>query len=358
MKKVIFALAAVVALAACSKEQTVVMPEGNAIGFNTFVENSTRSVYDPSFTNDENKMFSDFAVFGYVEGAVLLDGVRVAKNGAGMEEDDYAGQTSTAWKYDGTQYWIAGANYNFNAVAPFTGGWTKADGTDKDKTVLSFTNNGTTDLLYATAAQEGKASGNLAVEFNFRHVLSKVKFSFENAYNASNATIRVKDVKITDAYTSGVATLNANTAWVPTANSNNLTLSFGNAAVASATAEEAFGNGTTVESYKELLMIPGAGATAFEIKNADNTTTPAKGYTIQFTVELLVSGQEVAEYPHTIYTTFAPVAGHSYDLKATINPENIDPAHSQEAIQFTVTNIGNWGTDDNGEAEGDNNKTI
>ena len=366
MKKVIFALAAVVALAACSKEQTVVMPEGNAIGFNTFVENSTRSVSDPSYSSAENgKMFTDFAVFGYVEGAVLLDGVRVAKDGAGMEADDYAGQTSTAWKYEGTQYWIAGANYNFNAVAPLTGdNWTvvKKDGetvvTDASQTTLSFTNNGTTDLLYATTTQQGAVSGNEAVKFNFRHLLSKVKFSFENAYNATNATIRVKDVKITDAYASGVATLNANTAWVPTANSNNLTLSFGNAAVASATAEEAFGNGTTVESYNELLMIPGVGATAFEIKNADNTTTPAKGYTIQFTVELLVSEQEVAEYLHTIYTDFAPVAGHSYDLKATITPANIDPAHSQEAIQFTVTNIGDWGTVDNGEAEGDNNKTI
>lgn len=346
MKKVIFALAAVVALAACSQEDVIVADKGAAIGFDTFVENSTRSVYDPSYTN--SNMFADFAVYGFVEGAVLFDGVQVSKSITNTD-------LSSAWKYAGTQYWIAGAQYNFNAVAPMTNGnWEKTAAT-AESTTLSFTNNGTTDLLYATAAQEGKASGNTVVGFNFRHVLSKVKFSFENAYNATNATIRVKDVKITDAYASGVATLNANTAWVPAANSNNLTLSFGNAAVDSATAEEAFGNGTTVESYNELLMIPGAGATV--VKNGEDVLHE-NVYTIQFTVELLVSEQEVAEYTHTIYTTFVPVAGHSYDLKATINPENIDPAHSQEAIQFTVTNIGNWGADDNGEAEGDNNKTI
>ena len=367
MKKVIFALAAVIALAACSQEDVIVADKGAAIGFDTFVENSTRSVYDPSYTN--SSMFSDFAVYGYVNGAVLLDGVRVAKDGDGMKADDYAGQTKTGWKYEGTQYWIAGANYNFNAVAPTTnGGWTKVDdGTNKDATKLTFTNNGTTDLLYAYATAQGKNEKNDVVEFNFRHVLSKVKFSFENAYNASNATIRVKDVKITDAYASGVATLNANTSWVPTAKSNNLTLSFGNVAL---TAED---NAATVdqnkmglvlkcgdveESYNELLMIPGQGATAYTVKDANGIDVNKTGYTVTFTVELLVSEQEVAQYTHTIYTDFAPVAGHSYDLKATIDHENIDPAHSQEAIQFTVTNIGNWGTDDNGEAAGDNNKVI
>ena len=350
------------------------MPEGNAIGFNTFVENSTRSVSDPSYSSAENgKMFTDFGVFGTVEGAELFDDVTVS--GSGVGED-------ASWTYTDTQYWIAGAKYNFAAVAPQSVGGNlvysdaeynvvKNDGVYTGTTTLSFVNNGTTDLLYAEATAEGKAgSGNAAepangkVKFNFRHVLSKVKFSFENAYNATNATIRVKDVKITDAYASGVATLNANTAWDPTANSNNLTLSFGNVALtaddnAATVAQNDKGLelecGDVVESYNELLMIPGAGATV--VKDGE-AVLHENVYTIQFTVELLVSEQEVAEYTHTIYTTFVPVAGHSYDLKATINPENIDPAHSQEAIQFTVTNIGNWGADDNGEAEGDNNKTI
>ena len=349
MKKVIFALAAVVALAACSQEDVIVADKGAAIGFDTFVENSTRSVYDPSFTNDENKMFSDFAVYGYVNDAVLLDGVRVAKDGDGMKADDYAGQTKTGWKYEGTQYWIAGANYNFNAVAPKTGGnWTvvKKDAADNvvtnaSQTTLSFENNGTTDLLYAYATAQGKNEGNEEVKFTFRHVLSKVKFSFKNEYNATNATIRVENVKIHDAYASGVATLNANTAWTPAEDSNTLALEFGNAAVESATAEEPFANGTTVESYKELLMIPGQGASTYTV----GTTTYANVYRITFDVVLLVSGEEIHTYNHTIYTTFAPEAGMRYNLKAVINPENIDPAHAQEPIEFTVYEIKDW---DNG----------
>ena len=365
MKKVIFALAAVVALAACSQEDVIVADKGAAIGFDTFVENSTRSVYDPSYTN--SSMFSDFAVYGYVNGAVLLDGVRVAKEN--LAED----QTKTGWEYEGTQYWIAGANYNFNAVAPKTvGNWTvvKEDAdknvvTNASQTTLSFTNDGETDLLYAYATAQGKNEKNDVVEFNFRHVLSKVKFSFENAYNASNATIRVKDVKILDAYASGVATLNANTAWTPA--NPSLELAFGNVALtaednAATVAQNKMGLvlecGDVEESYNELLMIPGQGATAYTVKDANGIDVNKTGYTVTFTVELLVSEQEVAQYTHTIYTDFAPVAGHSYDLKATIDHENIDPAHSQEAIQFTVTNIGNWGTDDNGEAAGDNNKVI
>ena len=40
---------------------------------------------------------------------------------------------------------------------------------------------------------------------------------------------------------------------------------------------------------------------------------------------------------------FAPEAGKSYDLKATINAENIDPEHAQEPIEFTVNALPGWG---------------
>lgn len=348
MKKTLLLVAAAVALVACSNEDTLVQQAPEAIGFdNAFVENSTRSIYDPSYTN--TKLFGNFGVFGTVEGASLFNDTAVTGSGRG--------DTGT-WSYEGTQYWIAGANYNFAAVAPktvmvdavatpvYTGASYAVTSTEVDgktvysgTTTLSFVNNGKTDLLYAEATAEGKAENNSKVAFSFRHVLSKVKFSFENAYNATNATIRVKNVQIIDAYANGVATLDANTAWAPT--NNNLTLNFGNAAEASETADQAFACNTTLESYNELLMIPGAGATSFTVTNGETTTTKT-GYTIKFDVELLVSGTVVKSYPHTIYTDFAPVAGNSYDLKATINAENIDPANEQEPIEFTVTEIDDW----------------
>lgn len=326
MKKTLLLVAAAVALVACSNEETVRQSAREAIGFdNAFVENSTRSVNDPSF--DADNMFSDFAVYGFVEGAVLLDGVRVAK------EDLATDQTKTGWEYEGTQYWVAGAKYNFNAVAPLTdGGWTKTAAT-KDATTLSFTNNGTTDLLYAYATAEGKAENNDFVAFTFRHTLSKVKLSFENAYNATNATIKVSDVKITDAYETGSVVLTDATAW--SAQDGKLELAFGNAVADDATSTDAlaFAYNTTLESYNELFMIPGEGPTL----DGEKYT-----YTVTFTVDLIVSGTVVKTYEHTINAVFAPEAGKSYDLKATINAENIDPANEQEPIEFTVTAIDEW----------------
>ena len=328
MKKTLLLVAAAFAFVACSNDETILQAQPEAIGFdNAFIENSTRSGYDPSFTG--TKIFSDFAVYGFVEGAVLFDGTQVSK-------DITNGDLKSDWKYAGTQYWIAGAKYNFNAVAPKTGGgWTKT-GATKDATTLSFTNDGETDLLYAYATAEGKAESNNAVAFTFRHVLSKVKFTFKNDYNATNATIRVKNVKITDAYKTGSVVLSDVSTW--SSQAGTLELAFGNAAVTSANTEEAFGYSKSVESYNELLLIPGAGPTVVDGK---------KTYTVTFTVDLLVSGTLVKSYTHTINAAFTPEAGNSYNLTATINAENIDPEHKQEPIEFTVNTLPGWGTTNN-----------
>lgn len=343
MKKTLFAIAAMVAMVACNNDYVVKETAQEAIGFdNMFVDNSTRSVNDPSFTN--GNLFANFGVFGTVEGAELFNNKTV---------------TGSGWTYEGTQYWIAGAKYNFAAVAPQTvkvndvdtpvytnASYAVSSAVVEGKTVysgtttLSFVNNGKTDLLYAEAVAEGQAENNSKVAFTFRHVLSKVKFSFENAYNASNAKIRVENVTINNAYKSGVATLNSSTAWVPS--DPTLILSFGNAVAddAASTAALAFANGETLESYNELFMIPGQSASDYTVGETPYNDV----YEVTFDVVLLVSDQEIDTYTHTIYTTFAPVAGHSYDLKAVINPENIDPEHAQEAIEFTVTAIENWDT--------------
>ena len=361
MKKILIALCAVATLASCTKNE-VLSYDQEAIGFdNAFVDNSTRSVVDPSYTN--SRLFPDFQVYGYVEGAPLFNtdnsGVTVAGSGINGE-----------WTYTGTQYWIAGAHYNFSAVAPVTNGnWTKT-AANTGATTLSFTNDGDTDLLYAqndtyTANTNGTPNGK--VGFTFRHVLSKVKFSFVNAYEATNSSIRVKDIKILDAYQKGSVELNATTStWAPVESSNNLTLNFGNAALTAednnATIDQndkgyAFTANNTVESYKELFMIPGAGQDV-TVTAGSTTTTYNDVYTVQFTVELLVNSQEITQYTHTIYTTFAPEPGKAYDLVATIDADNIDPTTSQEAIEFTVTTITDWDTDHDDDGNDDETNIL
>ena len=326
MKKIFIAAMALAAVAACNKSEIVSVSEGNAIAFdNAFVDNATKSVNDPSYTND--KMFTDFAVYGFVEGAELFNGVRVSKDitNTDLKKD---------WKYSGTQYWIAGAKYNFAAVAPMTkGGWKDAVA-NKDGVTFTFTNDGSTDLLYAQTPEiEGKISGNTAVEFTFRHILSKVKFSFENAYNATNATIRVKDIVITNPHKTANVVLDNATAWSNHAAANDFTLSFGMATDDESTkdakenVEVAYAYGKVYESQNECFLIP---STSYD-------------YDVTFTVELLVSNQVVATYDHAVTATFAPAPGTCYDIKAVINAENIDPNHAQEPIEFTVSTLPGWG---------------
>ena len=343
MKKTLLALFALAALVSCTKDN-VLENNKEAIGFNkTFIQNSVKSVNDPSFTN--SNLFTDFAVYGFVEGAVLFDGTQVSKSIANDK-------LSSDWKYAGTQYWIAGANYNFHAVAPMTnGGWTNTAAT-KDATTLTFTNNGTTDLLYASAAQQGKVSGNETVAFTFNHILSKVKFSFENAYNASNATIKVKDVQINNAYTTADVNLTYNADGELVATWKNhaadaLVLAFGMATDDESTTatnendEVAYAFGKTYESQNERFLIPNAVPT----QTVNEQTV--KGYNVTFTVELYVSSKYVTEFDHSVYVDFTPTAGLSYDIKAVINAENIDPENAQEPIEFTVNKVEGWGTTNN-----------
>lgn len=338
MKKTFLAILVAATLVACAKED-VISQNNEAIGFKqAFVDNSVRSVVDPSLTATT---LTDFAVYGFVEDAVLFDGTRVAKDIDNPELE-------SGWEYEGTQYWIAGAKYNFNAVAPLTGGnWTDADAT-KDGVTLSFTNNGTTDLLYAKPDQiEGETSGNQPVAFTFRHTLSKVKFSFKNAYNVESASIRVYDIQLHNANVSAdVALTAANTVW-SNWGANTLVLNFGNATDNEATtdakedvADVDYKYNAIYESQNELFLIP---ATAPTQKVAEEDV---KGFKVTFKVDLLVNGTKVAEYDHTAYANFDPVAGNSYDILAEVTAENIDPDHAQEPIEFTVNPIGGWTEND------------
>ena len=351
MKKLFTILAVAATLVSCAKEDVVSQAAPEAIGFdNAFIDNATRSEDDPSWSN--TNLFSDFAVYGYVENAPLFDNVKVSGSALNGE-----------WTYTNTQYWIAGAKYNFAAVAPYANG---ADGVFKvakngdnyvGTTVLPFTNTGTNDVLYAQNAQVvGATSGNAKVAFTFRHILSKVKFSFENGYNASTATIKVYDVKIENAYATATSTLDeTSTAWAN--HDGTLVLEFGNASDAEATtdvkesAEVAYAYGATYESLNERFLIPGvAPSVTYEVEDAEGnkSNVTANAYKVTFKVDLLVNNTLVKTYNHTAYAQFAPVAGNSYDIKTVINADNIDPENKQEPIQFTVTSIDGW---DNGSTQ-------
>lgn len=231
MKKLFIAVLALACLASCEKSQVIGEVEKDAITFgNSFVDNSTKAV-DPSLT--ENTL-NKFLVYGKLtnssnESANLFNGIEVFKLQSNSTEF-VQGTDNWGYAVSATRYWIPGNNYRFAAVAcsdineEYTGtsggdntqtGITSVT-TDNDPnssmpTSISFAStDGTEDLLYSEVhytnltAEQAKTE---EVEFTFNHLLSKVKFVFENNYpENSDLFIEVEDIKITNPFTSGTYT--------------------------------------------------------------------------------------------------------------------------------------------------------
>lgn len=332
MKKLfMIGLAATAMLASCSNDETVEMAQSKAIGFsNTFVNNGTRSIVDPSFTT---KTLEDFAVYGFTQAGQIFKGDKVYKGGS----------ASTGWSYDVLQYWVPGNTYTFGAIAPHSVATNVSDvalpeNAKKVEMTVAFTNTDAdqVDLLHAEPAQiagtEVTETYKTPVSMTFRHQLSKVKFSFENAVG-EGYNVKVSNIKIMDAYTNGTLTVAANgNTWSAQANKT-LGLDFGNVVADDATADEAavIANAATLESYNEKLMIP-----------MDATAT----YTVTFTAELYQGDVLLGSYNHEVKIENVEFKlGYCYDFKASLTHENITDK-PLNPIEFDVTNVEDWNETD------------
>ena len=273
MKKVLFALAAVVALAACSKEQTLVTPQPDAIGFGTpFIENSTRAVVNEFNTVDS------FQVWGNVTGNA---GNIFLFNGALVERDGAA--DGTAFKCSQTEYWIPSATYKFmaisgaNSVAPTTG----------FPTEISYTATGSNDLLlseYVEVKTDNKSmpisgvNANKCVPFTFTHLLSKVYFNFTNASTSDKCSYVISDIQISGAKKTSTYDI-TNEEWA-TATGDAPAFSFGDAGT--------IAQGASATSTAACLFIPGA-----------------QNLTVSFTQQFLYNGTAVNE-AETVTASLTP----------------------------------------------------
>lgn len=323
MKKLfLIGLAATAMFASCSQDETVEMAQSKAIGFsNTFVNNGTRSVMDPSSTT---ATLENFAVYGFTQSGQIFDAVKVSKNGE-------------KWTYSPLQYWVAGNTYTFGAIAPAAQSENVSNVALADGKVgmkVAFTNNGTVDLLHAAPVAVTCDNTFLTqtstpkVAMTFSHQLSKVKFSFVNAVG-TGYNVKVTDVKITDAKKAGTLTIGASNVW--SEQDGSIELAFGNVTTDDATTDEAavIANSATLDSYKEMLMIP-----------TDNTVE----YTVTFTAELFQSEVSMGTFHHTTKISGVELKlGYCYDFKATLTHENIvDPENPLKPIEFEVTRIDDW----------------
>lgn len=322
MKKIFFAALALVALTSCTQDEILSTTDNNAaIAFdNAFVNNATRA-------NDLTKdNLADFGVYGSVT------------NNSGQTGLIFTNQEVTASNSNGTytytyspvQYWIANASYNFTAIAPFEGAkWTYnvTDGMAAQNGTISFNNAAALanqDLLFAyqTRTTEAITEAPEKVAFTFNHILSRVKFTFVNDFaTGSNMTIKVTDVKVTNAAAEGtIAVAEGALAedWTTVETNNDYEKVFG------AAGTEAFAEGATAAT-EHFYFIP-----------AERT------YNVTFHVELFQAGVSVGNYDHNVNFTADLAKGLSYNIVAKISDENVNPDQQLWPIEFDVTKVEDW----------------
>ena len=287
------------ALTACNSDETVEVAKGNAIGFKTFVNNSTRAANDATTTNLES-----FKVWGLMNKGDKTGTPFVAKE---------VTKANGTWSYAPPVYWEKGYAYSFVALAPNNTYTFTAPTVINNWGSLTFENgNGETDLIYAAAKKE-TVEGNgcpAPVDLTFNHMLSRVRFQFENGME-DGSKLTVSNVKINDAYTSGTATLAeqlANLSWAP---GQTGALVFGDAAAM----EQQNAKAETAHKY----MIPAT-----------------KEYNLTFTVTRVHHGVTDV-YNHTVTLPETEMKqGLSYQFVATLTAQNINPDEELCPITFTA----------------------
>lgn len=315
MKKLIFAMAAVVALAACSKEQTVVADRGDAIGFDSFIENATR------VTGSEFTTVDSFQVWGTVKGNAMTSPMSLY-NGALVERNNAV--DGAAFKCHQTEYWLPSAEYNFVALAGHNG-VTLAN--DMPETI-SYTADGTTDLIYTTVGETVKTNsqsvpeegvnGNGCVAFTFNHLLSKVYFKFTNTSANSLCTYEISDIKISGAKAEGTYSI-TDSKWTSVSGTA-AALNFGTTGT-TAIAQ----NGEATSDFARLLL-PG-----------ENQTL-----TVTFKQKFYFNGQPMSETPDDqpitkpLTATFAPNGAYVINVNL----------QAGSPITFTLNKLEEWGDAD------------
>ena len=328
MKKYLYIAIAAATLASCSQDDTLDVIQGEAISFGeAFVGNATRAADDPSYGGTTNGVLNSLTAFKVWGSVMSAEATPTAV--AIFANDEVEGTVGTPNKVDGTnvwncttktQYWIPGSKYNFAAVV--NGAVTELDANKLPKTI-TYTANGTSDLLYAKSAEyTGKLSNNDLVKFDFAHLLSKAKFTVTNT--TTSATMykhEITGVKISNAYASGSYDV-ASQKWTASATSP---LEFGNITATAA----------STECAAEKLLIPGLTTVKVEftvnlyIKDGD-------------TYRLLSTTAYTGNNAKTATITGGLLAGHAYNFGLSVG--------MGEVIKFTVQQYPTW-TDATGEPE-------
>ena len=308
MKKLFISMLAVAALASCSQEDVIVADKGDLIGFNSFVENSTRAdkAFDPSL-NASN--FKEFNVWGTVGGVAIYSGDKVT---GVVGSNIVDGKETMIWTCPTVkQYWIKDAVYKFAALRNEGAKEENVTCVDNLPSEVKFdATAANVDLLYAKNYGTndegiiGQASNNAPVNFNFEHLLSKVKFTVKNnSTTAKDYSFNVTNIEVKGAK-KGTVKL-ATKEWKDKSAAD--VYEVATIAVAAGDASK--------ECANELLLIPGE-------------------FEITFDVEILCKGKPISTHESATVNKVTFAGGNSYNLVITVAVG--------EEITFSVTEEPKW----------------
>lgn len=294
MKKLFVAVLAIAGLVACNNEETVLVKGNAPIAFDSFVENATRA-NDPSTTTASLDAFDVWAYMDELAGTVFVGEDVTKRNGE--------------WSYQNTQYWVPGHDYYFTAIAPMNSeNWSY----NQVEKTIEFTNvDGSEDLLFERVVATNVVADQSAVNLEFKHLLSKVKFTFVNGFLTDNAFVKVEAVKMV-APNTGVYDI-ASESWTVAGSE---TYEFGDVAK--------LGMAEKAAAAEERLTIPAA---------AD--------YTVTFKATLYMGEVEAMSQEFEVAVKNVLLEkGKAYNFVAEVNPDSF----KLKAIEFNVVTVNEWVT--------------
>lgn len=317
-------------LAGCTKTEVTEMPDGRAIIFSNFVTNAVKAPVDASGD------LSAFYVYGNygTEDVFTNQPVNVSWDGG----------TSTC-TYTPSKFWVDNQPYYF---AAYSDGNAKLDNSAVTYSQGHLTINYTVgteadfegDLLYAYA--DGNGTGYTydgtnpmqPVPFTFKHILSKITFSFTKAADLNGVDLTVTDLKVA-ANTSGTFT----------------GTDLSGAAQYPLSAWGTPGTSTEVNFDCASLVLDDANnVTAGMAPVADETShvfipQDVAGYKVKFTVTYDDPTTEAVDSKSLSFDVSIAGThdgkwnpGYHYTYTAQIKASNLD----LEPIVFTVTEVSGW----------------
>lgn len=305
--------AAAMVLASCTQNEVMEVAENRAIGFNSFVNNTTKAATE--FTGAATS--DDIYVIGYY-----------GNNNGTLDQEVFVNELGST-----LYYWQDGKDYIFGAYADGKGG--KIDGTtfsatDQKLTFTNYTPDDTKDLVAAISDKVTNVTANIQdeVSLTFKHMLAQVGFTFKTEVG-TEYELNITNIQIEQAIKT------ATTGTYTKGQSGDITINW----EGTATAE-----GETSYAYENISDLANAeNKTAQEFKLVIPQTVDGTNLKVTFKATIKGVGLDNTSSPKEIEVALPATtwqAGYKYNYTTVINAENI--IKDTYPIEFTVEEIPGW----------------